>query len=29
VTGIGDGGFDYYGLQPSLFDLVAWSLADR
>jgi hypothetical protein len=29
VTGLGDFGFGYYGLQPSLFDLVAWSLADR
>src|SRR5881628_2299049 len=29
VTGIGDLGFGYYGLQPSLSDIVAWSLADR
>ena len=29
VTGLGDLGFGYYGLQPSLFDTVAWSLADR
>ena len=29
VTGLGDLGFGYYGLQPSLFDVVAWSLADR
>ena len=29
VTGLGDLGFGYYGLQPSLFDIVAWSLADR
>jgi len=29
VAGLGDGGFGYYGLQPSLFDIVAWSLADR
>jgi hypothetical protein len=29
VTGLGDAGFGYYGLQPSLFDIVAWSLADR
>lgn len=29
VTGLGDSGLGYYGLQPSLFDIVAWSLADR
>ena len=29
VTGLGDLGFGYYGLQPSLLDLTAWSLADR
>ena len=29
VTGLGESGFGYYGLQPSLFDIVAWSLADR
>ena len=29
VTGLGDLGFGYYGMQPSLFDIVAWSLADR
>jgi hypothetical protein len=29
VTGLGDAGFGYYGLQPNLFDIVAWSLADR
>ncbi len=29
ITGLGDLGFGYYGLQPSLFDLVAWSPADR
>lgn len=29
VTGLGDLGFGYYGLQPSMFDIVAWSLADR
>lgn len=29
VTGLGDLGSGYYGLQPSLFDIVAWSLADR
>ena len=29
VMGLGDLGFGYYGLQPSLFDIVAWSLADR
>ena len=29
VTGLGDLGFGFYGLQPSLFDVVAWSLADR
>jgi hypothetical protein len=29
ITGLGDLGFGYYGLQPSLFDIVAWSLADR
>jgi hypothetical protein len=29
VTGLGDLGFGYYGLQPSLFDIVAWSLANR
>ncbi len=29
VTGLGDLGFGYYGLQPSLLDIVAWSLADR
>ena len=29
VKGLGDLGFGYYGLQPSLFDITAWSLADR
>lgn len=29
VSGLGDSGVGYYGLQPSLFDIVAWSLADR
>jgi hypothetical protein len=29
VTGLGDLAFGYYGLQPSLFDLVAWSLDPR
>ena len=29
VTGLGDLGFGYYGLQPSLLDITAWSLADR
>ncbi|HYK98466.1 MAG TPA: hypothetical protein VEU77_08750, partial [Candidatus Acidoferrales bacterium] len=29
VTGLGDLGFGYYGMQPSLFELAAWSLADR
>jgi hypothetical protein len=29
LAGLGDLGFGYYGAQPSLFDIVAWSLADR
>jgi hypothetical protein len=29
VTGLGDLAFGYYGLQPSLLDIAAWSLADR
>jgi hypothetical protein len=29
VTGLGDLAFGYYGLQPSLLDITAWSLADR
>ena len=29
VTGLGDLGFGYYGLQPSLLDITAWSLAYR
>jgi len=29
VTGLGDLGFGFYGMQPSLFDITAWSLADR
>ena len=29
VTGLGALGFGFYGLQPSLFDITAWSLADR
>ena len=29
VTGLGGLGFGYYGLQPSLLDSAAWSLADR
>jgi hypothetical protein len=29
VTGLGDLGFGYYGLQPSLLGITAWSLADR
>ena len=29
ITGLGDLAFGYYGLQPSLFDLVAWSLDPR
>jgi hypothetical protein len=29
VTGLGDLGFGFYGAQPSLFTLVAWSLGDR
>jgi hypothetical protein len=29
VTGLGDLGFGYYGAQPSLLDITAWSLADR
>ena len=29
VTGLGDLGFGYYGMQPSLFELAAWSLAVR
>jgi hypothetical protein len=29
MTGLGDLAFGYYGLQPSLFDLVAWSLDPR
>jgi hypothetical protein len=29
VTGLGDLAFGYYGKQPSLLDLTAWSLADR
>jgi hypothetical protein len=27
VTGLGDLGFGYYGAQPSLLDMTAWSLA--
>jgi hypothetical protein len=27
VTGLGDLGFGYYGAQPSLLDMAAWSLA--
>ena len=29
ITGLGDLAFGYYGLQPSLFALVAWSLDPR
>jgi hypothetical protein len=29
VTGLGDLAFGYYGKQPSLLDMTAWSLADR
>jgi len=29
VTGVGDLGFGYYGLQSSLLDITAWSLANR
>lgn len=29
VTGLGDLGFGYYGMQPSLLDITAWSMADR
>ena len=29
VTGLGDLAFGYYGRQPSLLDITAWSLADR
>ncbi|HEX9496346.1 MAG TPA: hypothetical protein VGA38_11365 [Candidatus Limnocylindria bacterium] len=29
VTGLGDLGFGFYGLQPSLFEMVSWSLASR
>jgi hypothetical protein len=29
ITGLGDLAFGFYGLQPSLFDLVAWSLDPR
>jgi hypothetical protein len=29
ITGLGDLAFGYYGLQPSLFQLVAWSLDPR
>ena len=29
VKGLGDLGFGYYGAQPSLFEIAAWSLADR
>jgi hypothetical protein len=29
VTGLGDLAFGYYGKQPSLLDITAWSLADR
>jgi hypothetical protein len=29
VTGLGDLGFGYYGLQPSLLDITAWSLANH
>lgn len=29
VKGLGGPGFGYYGLQPSLFEIAAWSLADR
>jgi hypothetical protein len=28
VTGLGDLGFGYYGMQPSLLGITAWSLAD-
>jgi hypothetical protein len=29
VTGLGDLAFGYYGKQPGLLDITAWSLADR
>lgn len=29
VTGLGDRGFGYYGMQPSLLGITAWSLAVR
>jgi len=29
VTGLGDLGFGFYGMQPSLLGITAWSLADR
>jgi hypothetical protein len=29
VTGLGDLGFGFYGLQPSLLDVTAWSRADH
>ena len=29
ITGLGDLGFGYYGQQPSLLSITAWSLADR
>jgi len=29
VRNLGDLGFGYYGMQPSLFEITAWSLADR
>ena len=29
ISNLGGLGFGYYGLQPSLFDLVAWSLDPR
>ncbi len=29
VRGLGAHGFGFYGMQPSLFEITAWSLADR
>jgi len=29
ITGLGDLGFGFYGMQPSLLGITAWSLADR
>lgn len=29
VKGLGAYGFGFYGMQPSLFEITAWSLADR